>query len=191
MSRFPIGERLLPSLSPKTLARLAILAETHAAPTYASHPDVSHYDAGNDDALNSAQTKPGHLEADHLSHAALYDAAAAVGNAWGRQAPQGLSAQDVTPVAAAYLSEHLNLLTLTEAERARRAERRSHAAAQLEAAAVAAARDADYAGAVTALSELLALDPDRRLAGGRDIEGTRDALRAKSASTGHTLLATT
>lgn len=186
MSRFPIGERLLPSLSPKARARLAILAETHAAPTYASH-----HDAGNDDALDSAETKPGHRKAGRLSHAALFDAAAAVGNAWVRQAPPGLSAQDVTSVAAAYLSEHADLLILTEEERVRRAERRSHTAAQLEAAALATARDGDYAGTVAALSELLALDPDRRLAGGRDVEGTRDALQVKAASTRHTLFADT
>lgn len=107
-----------------------------------------------------------------------------MGNAWGRQAPPGLSAQDGTSVAAAYLSEHLDLLTLIETEKDRRAERRSRAAAELEAAALVATRGGDYAGAATALSQLLALDPDRRLNGGRGIAGTRDALRVKAAAPG-------
>lgn len=167
MTRFPIGEALLPSLTASQRAHLVILAEAHAAAAYAASA-YSTLEAG------------AHEEGGHLDHAALFDAAAAVASAWGHQAPSHLSAQDVTSVAGAYLSEHPEALTLTPEGRAHRTQRRAQEAAELEAAALVSARGGDYAHAAVLLENLLSIDPTWALSGGRSVVATRDAMHRKA-----------
>jgi len=179
MSTFPIGERLLSDLASCDRARLAILAETHAGRVYTASNDV-----------RTAAASTDGLDSDRPSWAGLYDAAAAVANAWGGQAPAGLGAQDVTSLAGAYLNEHLDLLTLTDEECAQRAQRRSQEILELEVAALAAAKDGGYARAAGLLERLLDLDPDRLLRGGRSVAATRDALRLRATDGGRASLLT-